>query len=480
MTRRNKAIMAAKSKVTIEDRTSSAGTHAQILSSMAVSPSISISEAHSVSRSEVETYTVVKKVVPQASSSKDVARAIFGSDDIWDAVEEPPDDVDIEDEVVALPPAAPVPSSFDSTIASSSTAESSSAALSRHIAQVAKTHSTASGTSTDLTKTRFYPEVRRKLRDIFGLSSFRSNQLEAISATLAGEDAVVLMPTGGGKSLCYQLPAVCDSGTTRGVTVVICPLLALMINQVDALLEKGIDVAYFNSDQDSEESSQVTRRLRTRGNRPKIFYITPEKLKHSGLVTRILNEIRDDGELARFVIDEGHLVIKWGRDFRDAVGCPSCDFVMYADVYYVAQYKYLECLRTTFPGIPIMALTATATQQVKQDLIRILKISGCKVFWQSMNRPNLNYEVRPKKTVEKEIAQFINTHHPNETGIIYVRSRKGCEGLAKKLRENHGLKARHFHAGMQPVDKQDALQQWQHDRCKIIVATVRRDTMFSE
>lgn len=120
-----------------------------------------------------------------------------------------------------------------------------------------------------------------------------------------------------------------------------------------------------------------------------------------------------------------------------------------------------------------MALTATATQQVKEDLIRILKIRGCKVFWQSMNRPNLNYEVRPKKTVEKEIVHFINTQHANETGIIYARSRKGCEGLAKKLRENHGLKARHFHAGMQPADKQDALEQWQHGRCKIIVATVR-------
>ena len=101
----------------------------------------------------------------------------------------------------------------------------------------------------------------------------------------------------------------------------ICPLLALMINQVEALREKAIDVAYFNSDQAAEESSQVTRRLRERGNRPRIFYITPEKLKHSGLVTRILNEIAEDGELARFVIDEGHLVIKWGRDFRDAVGC---------------------------------------------------------------------------------------------------------------------------------------------------------------
>lgn len=332
MSRRNKAIMAAKSKVAAEHRTSSTSAHARMLSSVAASPSVSISAAHSVSRSEVETYTVVKKMVPQASSSaRDVSMAIPNSDDIWDSVEEPPIDVDIEDEPVALPPAEPVSSSFDSAVASSSTAESSSAALSRHIAQVAKTHSTASGASADLTKTKFYPEVRRKLHDIFGLSSFRPNQLEAISTTLAGEDAVVLMPTGGGKSLCYQLPAVCDTGTTRGVTVVICPLLALMINQVDALLEKGIDVAYFNSDQASEESSQVTRRLRAKGNRPKIFYITPEKLKHSGLVTRVLNEIRDDGELARFVIDEGHLVIKWGRDFREAVGCSSSDLVLCAD-----------------------------------------------------------------------------------------------------------------------------------------------------
>ena len=329
MTRRNKAIMTAKSKANTESResetrTSASNAHVRSLSTMADS-SISISAAHSVSRSEVETFTVVKKkILPHAGSSiKDVSMGIPNSDDIWDTVEELPRDVDVnvEDEVIVLPPAEPVPSSFDSAIASSSIAESSAAALSRHIAQVAKTHAAANGVPTDLTKTPFYPEVKRKLRDIFGLSSFRPNQLEAISATLGGEDAVVLMPTGGGKSLCYQLPAVCDQGTTRGVTVVICPLLALMINQVEALREKAIDVAYFNSDQAAEESSQVTRRLRERGNRPRIFYITPEKLKHSGLVTRILNEIAEDGELARFVIDEGHLVIKWGRDFRDAVGC---------------------------------------------------------------------------------------------------------------------------------------------------------------
>ena len=315
--------MAAKSRASAEVRTSATSAYVRSLSTAADS-SVSISAAHSVSRSEVETFTVMKKIVPHAgSSTKDESMAIPNSDDIWDSVEELPGDVDVDDEVVILPPAEPASSSFDSAVASSSTAESSAAALSRHIAQVAKTHAAANGVSTDLTKTRFYPEVKRKLRDIFGLSSFRPNQLEAISATLGGEDAVVLMPTGGGKSLCYQLPAVCDQGTTRGVTVVICPLLALMINQVEALREKAIDVAYFNSDQDAEESSQVTRRLRARGKRPRIFYITPEKLKHSGLVTRILNEIAADGELARFVIDEGHLVIKWGRDFRDAVGCSS-------------------------------------------------------------------------------------------------------------------------------------------------------------
>ncbi|KAH9925306.1 P-loop containing nucleoside triphosphate hydrolase protein [Fomitopsis serialis] len=299
----------------------------------------------------------------------------------------------------------------------------------------------------------FFPEVKRKLRQIFNLTSFRPHQLEVISTTLSGEDAVVLMPTGGGKSLCYQLPAICDSGKTRGVTVVICPLLALMINQVEALKEKGVDVAFYNSEQDAKESDQVTRRLRSKGNRPRIFYITPEKLKHSSLVGRLLNEIRDDRELARFVIDEGHLVIKWGRDFREA-------------------YKYLECLRTDFPGIPIMALTATATQQVKEDLIRILKIRGCKVYWQSMNRPNLNYEVRPKKGVDREIVQFIRAHHAEETGIIYARSRQTCENVAKKLRESYGLKARHFHAKMQNVDKKDALAKWQSGQCKIIVATI--------
>ncbi|KAH9831001.1 P-loop containing nucleoside triphosphate hydrolase protein, partial [Rhodofomes roseus] len=305
----------------------------------------------------------------------------------------------------------------------------------------------------ELANTPFYPEVKRKLRQIFGLTTFRPNQLQAISTTLSGEDAVVLMPTGGGKSLCYQLPAVCDTGKTRGVTVVICPLLALMLNQVEALKEKGIDVVYFNSDQAADESNEATRRLREKGKRPRIFYITPEKFKGSSHVNQLLSQMNNDGELARFVIDEGHLVIKWGRDFREA-------------------YKYLQCLRQNFPGIPIMALTATATQQVKEDLIRILGIRGCKVYWQSMNRPNLNYEVRPKKTVEREIVNFIRTYHPDATGIIYGRSRQTCENLAKKLREDHGFKARHFHAGLQPADKKDALAQWQNGRCKIIVATI--------
>ncbi|KZT03577.1 ATP-dependent DNA helicase [Laetiporus sulphureus 93-53] len=296
----------------------------------------------------------------------------------------------------------------------------------------------------------------QKLRSVFGLESFRTNQLEAITALLSGQDSMVLMPTGGGKSLCYQLPAVCEGGKTRGTIIVIGPLLALMQDQVAALQDKGVDVAFFNSEQTHEEVKDVCRRLvhPIKRQRPNLLYVTPEKLKHSSALMSILRQLYTEKHLKGYVLDEGHCAVKWGRDFRDA-------------------YRFLNCLRQDFPGIPIMALTATATAHVKHDLKHLLRIPHCVEFSQSMNRPNLNYEVRPKKKmVLQEIAQFIKESHARETGIIYAHSRKSCEEIAYKLREEHGLDARHFHAKVDSRDKAETLDSWKTDACQIIVATI--------
>jgi len=286
------------------------------------------------------------------------------------------------------------------------------------------------------------------------LTSFRPNQLAAIIATLEGKDVFVLMPTGGGKSLCYQLPAVCESGKTKGVTVVISPLKSLMEDQVESLQRKNIDVVFFSSDQSLEESDEARRRLVQSGKKPSMLYLTPEKLQHSDVMKRALEGLSRRDELARFVIDEAHCISSWGRHFRDS-------------------YGELAYLRENFAGVPIMALTATATGQAKTDIIAKLNIAGCVQVSQSFNRPNLNYVVLPKKKgFEDEMVAFIQRNHPNQSGIIYCNSKQKCEELAKRLRDKYRLPARHYHAGVHGDDKRTIMNDWKIGRCKIIVATI--------
>ena len=164
----------------------------------------------------------------------------------------------------------------------------------------------------------YYPEVKRRLGETFGLTAFRKNQLEAIIAAMSGRDVFVLMPTGGGKSLCYQLPAICTTGKTRGVTVVISPLLALMNDQVDSLIRKNVDALLSNSETFGEDR----QRLVVNDKKPNLWYLTPEKLKDSGRVNDILSHLYKTEHLARFVVDEAHCISTWGQDFREAVRRP--------------------------------------------------------------------------------------------------------------------------------------------------------------
>ncbi|KAJ7070337.1 P-loop containing nucleoside triphosphate hydrolase protein [Mycena belliarum] len=293
-------------------------------------------------------------------------------------------------------------------------------------------------------------EIKQNLKGIFALDKFRPNQFEAIDATMAGRDVFVLMPTGGGKSLCYQLPAVCRSGKTKGVTVVVSPLLALMHDQVNGLRAKNVDAVLLTSNTRDEEAQEIRSRLYS-NSKPTLLYVTPERLKVSTNLKNMLSHLYRGQELARFVIDEAHCISTWGQDFREA-------------------YQELHTLRDDFPDVPIMALTATADRKTIDDIMHRLQLRTPAVFQQSFNRTNLNYNVKPKRSVDEMVA-FIKQSHRNETGIIYRTGRDKCEKLAAQLRQK-GLSAKHYHAKLDPTDKETVQAEWQSGECQIIVATI--------
>jgi bloom syndrome protein len=299
-------------------------------------------------------------------------------------------------------------------------------------------------------------DVKAALLQQFGLRGFRPGQLEAVNATLNGDHCFVLMPTGGGKSLCYQLPSVIRSGKTRGVTIVISPLLSLMEDQVEACRNRfGMQAHLINGETTKDIKDFIMSALGERDPQSfiQVLYVTPEMLSKSTRMIDSFQKLYQNGNLARIVIDEAHCVSQWGHDFRP-------------------DYKALGNVLRQFSGVPIMALTATATQLVQTDVIANLGIRGCRKFSQSFNRPNLSYEVREKKgKVIPNIAELIQSKYPKKSGIVYCLARKTCESVAQQL-TSLGVRAHHYHAGMESAERSAVQRKWQSNEYHVIVATI--------
>lgn len=298
--------------------------------------------------------------------------------------------------------------------------------------------------------------LSRANRAIFGNDSFRTNQRAVVEATMRKEDVFVLMPTGGGKSLCYQLPAV----LSPGVTIVVSPLLSLIQDQVTALIQNphgGIPAAFLSSQTSVTLRRAISRELRRKRPTLKLLYLTPEKLAMSGEMQELLEILHQNGMLARFVIDEAHCVSQWGHDFRP-------------------DYMKMGMLKDSFPDVPLMALTATAPPQVIKGVQRSLKISQGRVFTMNFNRPNLSFEVRDKpaearKALEKLYEIISTKFSPRDVGIVYCMTKKECEEVANYLFDR-GLLADFYHAGQSTTDRQMVQTAWQNGQVSIVCATI--------
>ncbi|MEI8073351.1 MAG: DNA helicase RecQ [Bacteroidota bacterium] len=280
------------------------------------------------------------------------------------------------------------------------------------------------------------------LQSIFGYDSFRHNQKQIIDQILAGRDALVLMPTGGGKSLCYQVPALC----LPGVTVVVSPLIALMKDQVDALVLSGVKAAFLNSTQSISEQAALSEQLKH--NELKLIYVAPERLV--GQDKQFLQFLKTI-PVSLFAIDEAHCISQWGHDFRP-------------------EYRVLGELKDAFPDTPIIALTATADAVTKKDILLQLHLKDPGVFENSFNRPNIFYTVKPKRGYYEELTEYLEAHK-NDSGIIYCLSRAATEKLAEDLVED-GFQAAAYHAGLEKNIRDERQDLFLKDDIKIMVATI--------
>src|SRR5438874_151050 len=283
-------------------------------------------------------------------------------------------------------------------------------------------------------------DSRQALKKYFGYDEFRPLQREIIDDALAGRDVFALLPTGGGKSLCFQLPALLRDG----VTIVVSPLIALMKDQVDALRTSGIAATFLNSTLATNEARERFRGLHR--NEFRLLYVAPERLMMENFLESALN-----WNIAQIAIDEAHCISEWGHDFRP-------------------EYRELKKLRAQLPDVPIMALTATATKRVRDDIVKQLKLRQPRCYVASFNRPNLSYRIMPKSSAYQQVLDFVRAR-PNESGIVYCASRKSTDALAAKLARD-GIKALPYHAGMESKDRTRNQESFLRDDARVITATI--------
>ncbi len=278
------------------------------------------------------------------------------------------------------------------------------------------------------------------LRQVFGLHEFRPHQEEIIEQLTGGGDAFVLMPTGGGKSLCYQLPAL----HRPGMAIVVSPLISLMKDQVDALLGNGVKAAMYNSTLKQHEAREVLRQLH--GGELDLLYVAPERMMNPGFIQSLENV-----EIALIAVDEAHCVSQWGHDFRP-------------------EYAALGDLRQFFPGVPLIALTATADPHTREDIVNVLGLPNAPRYITSFDRPNIRYSVLEKHRPQSQLRRFL-ARRQNESGIVYALSRKRVEEVAAYLQEQ-GYSAAAYHAGLSSDTRKQVQERFLKDDLLIVVATV--------
>jgi ATP-dependent DNA helicase RecQ len=289
------------------------------------------------------------------------------------------------------------------------------------------------------------PSALHLLNTVFGHPEFRGPQEAIVSHLAGGGDALVLMPTGGGKSLCYQLPALLREGTA----LVVSPLIALMQDQVAALKQLGVRAAFLNSTLTQEQSRETQRALRM--GQLDLLYVAPERLVMDSML-ETLSEMHADKRLALFAIDEAHCVSQWGHDFRP-------------------EYLQLSLLHERFPGVPRIALTATADPQTRDEIVRRLQLEEARIFVSSFDRPNIRYAIVDKGEARAQLLRFIEEEHPGEAGIVYCLSRKKVDETAAWLAQRK-VRALPYHAGMDAASRSEHQARFQREEGIVIVATI--------